>query len=347
MKIKLFDFFDQAVRLGASDATIKPGAPPAYRINGHFWVSEEEALAPQEMFDLFLPILDTEAQATLRDRSQVFLLFPYRRKARIRVALFRQREGLAASFRFLPLKVPTIKDLRLPDELENQALKPRGLFLVTGPAGSGKSHTMAAMINAINRRFARHIISMESPIEFLHTRIQSIFTQIEVGKKIRTYQDALMNALREDPDVIMIGEMKDEKTVEMAMVASETGHMVLSTLPTLGASKSIERIVSFFPSEKHDEVRTQISMNLVGIFSQLLIPQENMENPPDLAYEMLIVTSGIRTLIREKKYSQLNSAMLMARREGCITLKDSLSRLLKEENVNVNLVKALLGEIQE
>jgi twitching motility protein PilT len=317
---KIFKFFDQALEMGASDLTLKPNAPPTYRINRHLIISEEEV---------------------------VYAMYPYKKKGRIRFYLFQQREGYAGSFRFIPTKSPTLKDLNLPEELANQACKPRGLFLVTGPAGSGKTHTMAAMINAINRSFARHIITMENPIEFLYTRIQSIFTQIEVGTMIPTYQDALTNALREDPDVMLIGEMKDQKTVEMALVASETGHFVLSTLPTLGAASTIERIVSFFPSSKHDEVRLQISMNLVGIFSQLLIPKVSHEQPASLAYELLITNPGIRTMIRDKKYSQLASAMLMARREGCVTLKDSLTKVLREESANHELVRAMLQEIVE
>ncbi len=347
MKLRIFRYFEKALSMGASDLTIKPGSPPAFRVNGHFIVSEEEAFAPQEIFDLLLPLLDLQQQTTFRDRFQAAHIFPFRKKSRVRCCIFKQREGIAGCFRFIPTQIPTISDLQLPDELESQALKPRGLFLVTGPSGCGKSHTMAAMVNAINRRFARHVISMENPIEFIHTRIQSVFTQIEVGKRIQTYKEGLANALREDPDVIMIGEIKDDKTVEMALVASETGHLVLSTLPTLGASKTIERIVSFFPVERHDEVRVQISMNLVGIFSQLLIPRETPDHLPSLAYELLIVNPAIRNLIREKKYSQLNSAMLLSRKEGCITLKDSLSKLLHDETSNHPLIKSLLAEIQE
>lgn len=347
MKPKIFTYFDQAIELGASDLMLKPGSPPAFRMNGHMVVSEEDALAPQEMYDLFLPIIDIRRQESLHGTFECYSMYPYKRKARVRFYLFQQREGYAGSFRFIGTTVPTIQDLGLPEELEIQSLKPRGLFLVTGPAGSGKSHTMAAMVQAINKRFARHIITMENPIEFVYSRAQSIFTQIEVGTSIPTYQEALTNALREDPDVIMIGEMRDQKTVEMALVASETGHFVLSTLPTIGAAPTIERIVSFFPSDKHDEIRLQVSMNLIGIFSQLLIPRVSPQQRASIAYELLIVNSAIRTLIRDKKYSQLASTMLMAKREGCVTLKHSLTKLLRDETANQELVRAMLQEIVE
>ncbi|OIP28599.1 hypothetical protein AUK22_04055 [bacterium CG2_30_54_10] len=347
MKPKIFNFFDQAIAMNASDLTLKPGAPPTFRQNRHLIISEEEPIAPQEMLDLFLPILDVRLQEMLQKTFEAHAMYPYKEKARVRFYIFQQREGYAGSFRFVPTKVPSISDLGLPEHLAEQACKPRGLFLVTGPSGSGKSHTMAAMINSINKTFARHVITLENPIEFLFTRIQSIFTQIEVGTMIPTYQDALANALREDPDVMLIGEMRDQKTVEMALVASETGHFVVSTLPTLGAAPTIERIVSFFPPEKHDEVRLQISLNLVGIFSQLLLPRLSPEQPPTVAYELLIANPAIRTLIRDKKYSQLSSAMLMSRREGSVTLKESLTHLLRDETANTQLVKAMLQEIVE
>lgn len=347
MKPKIFKFFDTAINLKASDLILKPNAPPVYRQNKHLIVSEEEPIAPQEMYDLLLPILDITKQNQISTTMEASGLFPYKRKGRIKYYVFQQREGFAGNFRFLPPKVPTIQELRLPEILIELACRPRGLFLVTGPAGSGKTHTMAAMINAINQRFARHIITLENPIEFIYEPQKSVFTQIEVGTNIQTYQEAIANALRQDPDVILIGEMTDRKTIEMALVASETGHFVISTLPTIGAVQTIDRIVSFFPPEKHEEVFLQISINLVGIFSQMLIPRISPEQPAGLAYELMVATQGIRTMIREQKLSQIQSAMLMAKKDGCVTLKDSLSRLLRDETINSELVKALLQEIVE
>ena len=343
---KIFTYFDQAIEMGASDLNLKPGASPVFRVNGHMIYSEDEPLATQEMFDLFLPLINAQEQAHLKESFEVFSAFNYENR-RIRFYLFQQREGMAGSFRLIPNKVLSIKELGLPESLEQLANKPWGLFLVTGPAGSGKSHTMAAMVNHINAISADHIITMENPIEFVYEPNKAIFTQIHVGVMIPTYQDALVNALREDPDVMLIGEMVDPKTVEMALVAAETGHFVLSTLPTIGAAQTIERITSFFPVEKHDEIRLRVSLNLMGIFSQILIPKVSPELPASVAYELLIPSPAIRTQIREKKYSQLNSAMLMARKEGCVTLKDSLNMLLKDDQADQALVKLRLQEIIE
>jgi twitching motility protein PilT len=347
MQPKILQIFAKAVELGVSDISIKPGSPPGFRRNGHLVVSEEESLVSQEMFDLLLPLLDIGHQEELKTRFQTVFMFPFRRKARIRCCLFQQREGFAGSFRVIPAQIPSVEQLHLPRELETQALRPHGLFLVVGPAGSGKSHTMAAMVNAINTRLPRHIITVESPIEFLHPRRQSIFTQIQIGPKMPTYRDALMNALREDPDVIQIGEMNDAHTVETALTASETGHFVISTLSTNGAVATLERILSFFGPEKQDEVRRQLAGNLSGIFSQLLIPRLSPDHPPALAYEVLLPTAGIRTLIRERKFTQIPSAMMMAKRDGCVVLKDSLTRLLQDETGDTALLKTLLQEIVE
>ncbi len=344
---KIIGYFDQAIAYGASDLHLKPSAPPLFRVNGHMVQSEEDALAPQEMYDLFLPLIDVGQQKKLHETFNAHSIYRYKRKSRIRYYLFQQREGYAGSFRFIQPNVPELLDLSLPQVLENQASAPRGLFLVTGPSGSGKSNTLAALVQYINKRFARHIITMESPIEFIYTPDKAIFTQIEVGTQIPTYQDAVTNALREDPDVMLIGEMTDRRTVEMALVAAETGHLVLSTLPTVGAAGTIERVVSFFPPEKHDEVRGQLAMNLLGIFSQLLIPRLAYTHRQTVAYELLIMNSSIRTMIRDKKYSQLQSAMLMARREGCITMKDCLTGLLRDDTNDVPRIKAMLQEIVE
>jgi twitching motility protein PilT len=344
---KIFSYFDQAIEMGASDLNIKPGAPPIFRVNGHLVIAEDEPFATQEMFDLFLPLIDAAQQAVFKETFEVFSALSYEGKVRIRFYLFQQREGMAGSFRLIPTKVPTIRELGLPDKLEQIAEKPWGLFLVTGPAGAGKSHTMAAMVNHINMTSADHIITMENPIEFVYSPEKSIFTQIHVGVMIPTFQDALSNALRQDPDVMLVGEMVDPKTVEMALVAAETGHFVMSTLPTIGAAPTIERITSFFPVEKHDEIRLRVSLNLVGIFSQILIPKSSMNLPASVAYEMMIPNPAIRNHIRERKYSQLQSTMMMARKEGCVTMKDSLNMLLKDEETNHEIVKARLQEIIE
>jgi twitching motility protein PilT len=348
MRPEIFELFDRALELGASDLILKPDAPPSFRLNKHLVISEDEALAPQQMYDLFLPLINAKQQADLREKFNVSSIFPYRNnKSRIRFYIYQQRDGIAGSFRFVKPKVPTISQLGLPKELINIASKPRGLFLVTGPACSGKTSTIAAMADAINRRFARHIITMESPVEILFSPQEAVFTQVEIGRVIDTYSDALTNSLREDPDVMIIGELKEREILEQALMAAETGHLVLSSLPTMGAAATIEHIIGMYPPGKQEEARAQVGLNLIGTFSQMLIPSIDPYQPPRLAYELMLVNSAMRNLIREKKYNQMNTAMIMAKRDGCVTFKESLERLLKDDGVNQALVRGLLQEIEE
>jgi twitching motility protein PilT len=348
MRPEIFEYFERALELGASDLVLKPGSPPAFRLNKHLLISEDEALAPQQMHDLFLPMVDAKQQEDLREKFSVSSIFSYKNnKSRIRYYIYQQREGLAGSFRFIPPKVPGIRQLGLPDALISIAARPRGLFLVTGPSCSGKTMTIAAMADAINRRFARHIITMEAPVEVIYSPQQAVFTQVEIGKAIDTYSDALRNSLREDPDVMIIGELKERDIIEQALMAAETGHLVLSSLPTMGAAQTIEHIISMYPPGKQEEARAQLSLSLIGIFSQMLIPSIDPFQQPKVAYEMMVVNSAMRNLIREKKYNQLNTSMMMAKRDGCVILKDTLEKLQRDEGIDQNLIKSLLQELEE
>ncbi len=257
-----------------------------------------------------------------------------------------QRGCLSAAFRFIPFNVPSIDNLGLPSNLKEIATKNRGLFLVTGPANSGKTHTLAAIVNEINRTTSRHVITIEDPIEFVYREKKSIFTQREVGVNTSSYQSALMNALREDPDVILVGEMRDAETIEMVLTAAETGHLVLSTLHTVGAVQTIDRIVNMFPGHRHEEIRTQLSMSLIGLISQILLPAIHRKERV-MAYEFMMLNSAMRNMIREKKTNQLKSALMLARKEGCKTLKDSLGEILKDERVDPKLVSNIMKEIIE
>jgi twitching motility protein PilT len=348
MRPEIFDYFERALEMGASDLVLKPGAPPAFRLNKHLLISEDQELAPQQMYDIFLPLIDAKQQEQLRDKFAVSAMFSYRNnKCRVRYYIYQQREGLAGSFRFVPPKVPNIRQLGLPDSLISIAARPRGLFLITGPSCSGKTMTIAAMADAINRRFARHIITMESPVEVIYSPLQAVFTQVEIGRAIDNYSDALRNSLREDPDVMIIGELKERDIIEQALMAAETGHLVLSSLPTMGAAQTIEHIISMYPPGKQEEARAQLSLSLLGIFSQMLIPSIDPFQSPKVAYEMMVVNSAMRNLIREKKYNQLNTSMMMAKRDGCVSLKDSLEKLQRDESLDQNLIKVLLQEIEE
>lgn len=348
MKPVIFEYFERGLKLGASDLILKPGAPPAYRINKHLVVSEDEALAPQEMFDLFLPVINAEQQEEFYNNfntSSVFTLGSTQN--RIRFYIYKQSDGVAGSFRFIPKEVPTFKELGLPEVLTDVAFRPRGLFLITGPACSGKTLSVAAIAEAINQRYARHIITMENLIEIIYKPNVSVFTQIEVGKSIKTYGDALTNALREDPDVMILGELNNTGIVEQALMAAETGHLVISMLPTFGPVQTIEHLVSMFPESKQTEARNQLSLSLLGIFSQILVPSVDYKQKPSVAYEILLVNDSMRNLIRDRKYNQLVTAMVMARREGCVTLKESLEKLRSNENLDKDYIDGLLEELNQ
>ncbi len=348
MKPEIFEYFEEAIEMGASDLILKPGAPPSFRINKHLVISEREALAPQQMFDLFLPVIEASKQAELQNKFNTESIFTLpESQTRIRYYIYTQRDGVAGSFRFIPKHVPTIESLGLPEALINVAALPRGLFLVTGPVCCGKTLTVAAMAQAINDRFARHIITMENPVEIVYEPNLSVFTQVEVGKVIPTYLDALTNALREDPDVMLIGQLQEQGIVEQALMASETGHLVISTLPTFGPAQSIEHIISMFPAGKQDEARSQLSLSLKGIFSQILIPSVDPQQKCGVAYELMLVNKSMENLIRDHKYNQLETAMIMARREGCVTFKDSLEKLKRVETLNQDIIKNMLQEIEQ
>ncbi|MGM0599209.1 MAG: type IV pilus twitching motility protein PilT [Candidatus Rifleibacteriota bacterium] len=344
--LRIHKYFKIALARNASDLHLKAGSPPMIRVGGRILVLPEEPLAYQEMPNLFLPLMDVKSQNDLRAAFETNFMTRYKNRWRIRTSIFRQRGCLSGSFRFIPLHPPSIDSLSLPVLLKDIAGKPRGLFLVTGPANSGKTHTLAAIVNEINRISARHIITIEDPIEFVHKPKKSIFTQREIGITANGYNSALMNALREDPDVILVGEMRDTNTIEMVLTAAETGHLVFSTLHTVGAVQTIDRIINVFPGHRHEEIRTQLSMSLIGMISQILLPSIHKKERV-MAYELMIINSAMRNLIREKKTNQLKSALMLARKDGCKTLRDSLTEMLKDERVDGKLVSTLLKEIVE
>ena len=344
--LKIHRFFETAIERHASDLHLKAGSPPILRVGGRLITLAEEPLTFQEMPNLFLPLMDLKNQTDLRQKYEANFMTQYKSRWRVRACIYTQRGCLSGAFRFIPQTVPSIESLGLPPILKEIAQMPRGLFLVTGPANSGKTHTLAAIINEINKFSARHVITIEDPIEFVHKERKSIFTQREIGVTTNSYSSALMNALREDPDVILVGEMRDVNTIEMVLTAAETGHLVFSTLHTVGAVQTIDRIVNMFPGHRHEEIRTQISMSLIGIISQILLPSLHKRERV-MAHELMIMNSAMRNQIREKKTNQLKSALMLARKDGCKTLRDSLSEIIKDERVDPKLISEIMKEIVE
>ena len=311
---------------GSSDLHLAVGIPPIIRIDGSLVPIPYEKLAPQDSQRLIYDILTDEQIQRFETELELDFSYQLARTARFRVNVFRDRGNVASAFRQIPQKIPTLKDLGLPPVLEELTRLPRGLVLVTGPTGSGKSTTLAAMINQINSEVSKHVITIEDPIEYLHTHRTSVINQREVGQDTREFKNALRAALREDPDVILVGEMRDLETMQMAVSAAETGHLVFATLHTNSAATSVERIVDSFPGGQQEQVRLQLSNNLQAILCQQLIPRANQPGRV-CCLEIMRASPAIRNLIREAKAHQITSMIQTSANLGMTTMDQSLRDL--------------------
>lgn len=319
----------KAVELNASDLHITVGIPPTMRINGSLMPYGNEKLSPKETEEYTKCILNKEQYEKYLSEGEMDLSYSIQGKGRFRVNIFRQRGSDAMALRTVALQMPTLEKLEMPQVVKGLCKKTRGLILVTGPTGSGKSTTLAAMINEINNTTNGHIITLEDPIEYLHKHKKSIVNQREIGHDTRSYSAALRAALREDPDVILVGEMRDLETISIAITAAETGHLVMSTLHTIGASKTIDRIVDVFPPHQQQQIKVQLSAVLEGIISQQLIPKANGQGRT-CALEIMVATPAIRNLIREGKTHQIDSAVQTGGKYGMKTMDMSLVELYKK-----------------
>lgn len=313
---------------GASDLHLTVGVPPIMRINGKLIPIKQELLTPENT--------ETYARAVLRDKydeysaeGEVDTSYSIAGTGRFRVNIFKQRGSDALAIRVVGLKVPTLQELGFPNVIRELTTKKRGLVLVTGPTGSGKSTTLAAMINEINTTQSNHIITLEDPIEFLHKHDKSMINQREIGKDSQSYAKALKSILREDPDVILVGEMRDLETISIAITAAETGHLVFSTLHTIGAAKTIDRIIDVFPPHQQQQIRIQLAAVLQGIISQQLLPRADGEGRI-AALETMIVTSAIQNLIREGKTHQIESSVQTGSKYGMKTMDMAITELYKK-----------------
>ncbi len=320
------DLLRAMVEKGSSDLHVAVGIPPIIRVDGALLPLAFEKVSSQDAQRLIYDILTDEQIQRFETELELDFSYQLARIARFRVNVFRDKGNVALAFRQIPQKIPTLKDLNLPAVLEDLTRLPRGLVLVTGPTGSGKSTTLAAMINQINTESGRHIITIEDPIEYLHTHRTSIINQREVGQDTREFKNALRAALREDPDVILIGEMRDLETMQMAVSAAETGHLVFATLHTNSAATSVERIVDSFPPGQQEQVRLQLSNNLQAILCQTLIPRANQPGRV-CCMEIMRASPAIRNLIREAKAHQITSMIQTSANLGMTTMDQSLRDL--------------------
>ena len=322
---------------GASDLVLLAGAPPVFRLAGRLTHTADAALSSDDIQSLLAPMLTARLREKIESEGAVDFSLRLskasseddRRAWRFRVNVHRQRGTLAAAVRALPTEVPTLQQLKLPPALAELVKPTRGLVLVCGPTGSGKSTTLAALIGEINRTEARHIITIEDPIEYEHRNGMSIVEQVEVGRDAPSFASALRASLRQDPDVILVGEMRDLETVATALTAAETGHLILSTLHTSDATQAIHRIVDVFPPQQQTQIKQQLALSLNAIIVQQLIPRSD-NTGRSVAVEVLLANYAVRNHIRTDKLQNLATEITLGRRQGMISLEDSLARLVQE-----------------
>ncbi|MGQ0463970.1 MAG: type IV pilus twitching motility protein PilT [Sporichthyaceae bacterium] len=311
-----------------SDLLLTVGAPPLLRLDGKLQPSPSEPLSAEESHNLVTTLLGPRMTNVLYSVGQADFAITWRGQARLRGNAFLQKGTAALALRMLPLQVPTMDDLRLPYSVREWTTLPRGLVLVTGPTGSGKSTTLAAMLNEINANQPRHIVTIEDPIEYVHKHKRGAINQREVGTDTRSFSDGLRAVLREDPDVVLIGEMRDPESIQAALTIAETGHLVFATLHTNDTSQTFDRIVDVFPADRQPQIRLQLAHTLCGVLHQLLIPR--LGGGRVAAHDILQATQAVRNLVREGKTRQIRNIILTGSREGMQTLETSLNGLIAQ-----------------
>lgn len=322
-----------AVKQGVSDIHIVVGQPPVFRLHGRMRKLETKTLEAEDAVSLMKSITPERCQRELQESGSTDFGFAFGELARFRVSVFKQRGFISMVLRQIPNDKLTPEQLGLPEVVVKMIHRPRGLFLVTGPTGSGKSTTLASLVNLLNETVDHHIITIEDPIEFYHEHKESTINQREVGVDVPSFSEAIRRALRQDPDVILVGELRDLETIEAAISAAETGHVVFGTLHTNSAQGTVNRIIDAFPGNLQDQIRTQLASTLIGVVAQTLLPK--IGGGRVAAYEVLVVTSGISNLIRENKTFRINSSMQTGAKFGMQLMDDALFNHWREERITV------------
>jgi len=340
---------ETCIKQGASDIHLVTGRPPVLRLHGGLRNLETKVLEPEDTVALMKSITPDRNQQELQEEGTTDFGFAFGDKGRFRVAVFRQRGQLSIVLRLIPNELLSFDQIGLPKLTASLCARPQGLFLVTGPTGSGKTTTLASMINYININLERHIVTVEDPIEYYHYHKKSLINQREVGNDVPSFAEALRRVLRQDPDVILVGELRDLETMEAAIRAAETGHLVFSTVHTTGCQGTITRIIDAFPPNQQEQIRVQISSNLIAVMSQQLCPRIDRKGRV-AAYEFMVVTSAISNLIRENKTYRIDSAIQTGKKFGMQLLDEHLWDLYSKKIIDreVLLEKAHYpGELAE
>ncbi|MCG8406350.1 MAG: type IV pilus twitching motility protein PilT [Phycisphaerales bacterium] len=339
---------ETCIKRGASDIHLSVGRPPILRLHGRLRQLETKVLEPEDCVALMKSITPDRNQQELQEEGGTDFGFAFGNQGRFRVSIFRQKGNISIVLRLIPSRFLSFEEIGLPAIIRALCRRPRGLFLVTGPTGSGKTTSLASMINYINNELDRHIVTIEDPIEYYHTHKKSIINQREVGNDVPSFAEALRRVLRSDPDVILVGEMRDLETISNAILAAETGHLVFSTLHTTGCQGTVNRIIDAFPHEQQDQIRVQLSTSLIAILSQALMPRKG--SGMVAAYEFLVVTPAIANLIRENKTFRIDSAIQTGKKYGMQLLDDHLWQLYEGGMIEADemLDKARqAGELQD
>ena len=332
MAITVDELLAKTVSMDGSDLHIKADSPPLVRVYGDLFPLEYPPFTMEQAKELSYSIISPEQIERFEEDLELDIAYQIPGLARFRGNLFQQREAVGSVFRVIPLKIQTMEELNLPPVCKYFSERPRGLVLVTGPAGSGKSTTQAAMIDYINNQFSVHIVTVEDPIEFMHEDRKALINQRELGRDTLAFPNALKYVLRQDPDVILIGEMRDLETIALAITAAETGHLVFGTLHTTDAVQTVDRVIDVFPMFQQQQVRMQMAVNLVGVISQTLVKRADGKGRV-AAFETLVAIPSVRNLIREAKTHQIASMIQTGSRQGMISMDHSLANLVKKHLV--------------
>lgn len=328
------DIFRIIKEQGASDLHMASGSQPMVRLNSQLTKIDYEELTPELNRKLLYELMDPEQVRFFEENKEIDFSYEIPNTTRIRCNIFEQKNGIGAVFRLIPTDIMTMDQLNLPDKLKQFCDMPRGLVVVTGATGSGKSTTLAAMIDYINDSHSKHILTIEDPIEFVHPMKASLINQREVGSTTLSFSNALRSALREDPDIILVGEMRDLETIKLALTAAETGHLVFGTLHTNSAAQTVDRIIDVFPADEQQQIRVMLSDALRGVIAQRLLPKKGGKGRC-AAIEILGVTSAVSNLMREGKTFQLDSIIQTGKKDGMISMDAALSELVAQDLIEV------------